>query len=459
MTHALRPYQHDDATTSLAWLQRGRDPLYALPTGGGKTVTFTHITRIVRESAGWRVLILVHRRELLRQASKALAALGIAHGLIAPGHHPSSAPVHVASIDTLRVRDMGSWLAKIDLVIIDEAHHVASDSWSGLLDRMPQARKFGVTATPFRLDGKGLGSAFNEVVRGPSMKRLITGGFLVQPVVRAPITVDLSGAKRRFGDFALKDIIAAVDTPETTQAAVTSYGRWMPGRPTMVFCASVEHSQRVRDAFAAAGWRSAHVDGDMSDKDRDAAILGLADGQVQILTSCELVSEGVDLPAVAGGILLRPTASTSLYLQQVGRLLRTQPGKDQAVIVDLVGNWARHGLPDADRHWTLEGGLVGLDKAVAAARRCGKCHRVSERGSKKCPGCGYVWPVIAKQQTLPNIERTGLSSMSWDAIANMPLRECVRLARTRFDFETIARVRGYAPGWVNHAMQEHRGAR
>jgi DNA repair protein RadD len=375
-----------------------RAPCYQLPTGGGKTVVFAYIAQEAAKR-GTRVLILVHRRELLLQGSRALREIGLSHGLIAPALPPSHAQVRIASVQTL-VRRLDH-VPPPDLVVIDEAHHAVAGSWRRVLEYWPRAWVLGVTATPARLDGKGLGvrvgGVFDHLVLGPSVEELTEDGYLVPADVYAPpMKADLGGVRTRLGDFDRGEIRVRMDRPVITGDAVEHYLRLAAGRPGIAFCASVEHARHVAEAFAAAGVPAESIDGSLGDGDRDAVLARLASGETRILTSCEIVSEGFDLPAVEVAILLRPTQSLTLYLQQVGRVLRPSPGKASATILDHVGNVERHGLPDADRTWDLNGARRRRT-GEAPVRRCPVCF-ACHPPAPVCPACGHVYEVAPRRE-------------------------------------------------------------
>lgn len=356
----LRPYQVQAVAELRDCYRRGaRAPLYQLPTGGGKTVVFCHISEGATKR-GKSVWIVVHRQELLYQCSRALEGLGVMHGLIAPGFTPGIEHVQVASVQTLVKRLDSGRAAPPDLIVLDEAHHATAGSWRKIIEACPNSRLLGVTATPVRLDGQGLGVAgggvFDALVSGPTIPELIAQGFLSPPVVYAPPTqLDLSGVRMVGGDYAQGEIGRRMDKPTITGDVVAHYRRICNGAPAIAFCASVEHAKHVAADFRGAGFRAESLDGKMPDGQRKTLIDELGRGHLNVLTSCDIVSEGTDIPVVMAAILLRPTASMGLYLQQVGRALRPAPGKTRAVILDHVGNCLRHGLPDEDREWSLAG--------------------------------------------------------------------------------------------------------
>jgi superfamily II DNA or RNA helicase len=449
----IRPYQTKNINEILACLQRGvRGTLYALPTGGGKTVVACQGMRQAL-AMGWPVLMLVHRRELLAQALKALAKLGIMAGIVDPDHAPDpSRLIHVASIDTLKARakrpEVAAWLATIKLVVIDEAHHVVADGWRALLDGpLAGAQRLGLTATPYRGDGKPLGDLFGIVVQGPSVAELTIAGFLAPAEVWAPVgAVNLDGVKKSRGDYVASDLEQVMNTDAVTRLAIGQYALKMPGEPAIAFCTTVEHARAVAAAFGADGWRALSVDGGMSVAERDAAIQGLAQGRIQILTSCMIVSEGTDLPKVSGAILLNPTQSVLKHQQQLGRVLRTNPGKTRACIIDLSDNVKRHGMPDVVRRWSLRSGIID-DPAAIKTLRCPACHR-RHAPAERCPGCGRAYRAadhrpVGAQLSFADLSDADLRTRKLDLLE--------RLARSRDDLIRIQSARGYDAGWVSHA--------
>jgi superfamily II DNA or RNA helicase len=455
----LRPYQEQNVAEILACLSRKESPLYVLPTGGGKTQCFVSVVDAVGE-AGWDSAIFVHRKELLRQASKRLTQIGIPHGVIAPGCDLTSHRVHVASIDTVgaRLDSLTPWLKRLRLGIPDEAHHAVANKWDRVLQLMPQ--RLGVTATPCRTDGKGLGETglFHRLVRGPGIRALTDDGFLAPAVVYAPPTgLDLSKVAKRGGDYVIGQLAGLVDVDILTLTAVRWYARKCMGEPAVVFCTTVEHARHVAEAFTAHGWRARSVDGSMRDDDRDAAINGLADGSVQVLTSCELIGEGLDIPAVSAAILLRPTESTALYLQQVGRALRPHEDKTEATILDLVGNTARHGMYDADRQWDLAGGLKGQERAVAGTWRCRNCHRVHSRPAKAATmlcSCGASQKTSGFASAL--VERhPPIAGIEADTLLRMKFQDAVKHLKTYTDLCAYGTLRGmeHPRTWAKMTME------
>ena len=384
----LRPYQQQ-AITDLRLTYRGgaKAPLLVGATGMGKTVIFSAITAGA-VARGRRVLILVHRRELIRQASAKLTQAGVSHGIIAAGFDPSDQPVQVASVQTLARRlDRQHW--QPDLIVIDEAHHAIAGTWTNVISHWPDSLLLGVTATPVRQDGRGLGAMFDRLVLGPSTAELVAARYLTPVKIYAPPQVaDLTGIRTRAGDYANDQAAAAMTRPTVTGDAITHYQRIAAARPAIAFCCNVNHATTVSDAFNAAGISAATLLGNTTD--RDALIARFAAGELQVLVTVDVVSEGFDCPGAAVAILLRPTQSEGLYLQQVGRVLRPAPGKAAAIILDHVGNVHRHGFPDDHRDWTLDDARQRTGKGGPPApciRTCETCF-AAFAPQPICPVCG-----------------------------------------------------------------------
>ena len=441
----LRSYQIQAiASVRIAVMQTNR-ALLVKPTGSGKTVVFSEICRLACEKSR-KVLILVHRRELVTQASDKLTKAGVEHGIIAAGFDPSDHPVQVASVQTL-IRRLNSGTFTPDLIIIDEAHHAVAGSWDKIIARFHNAKVVGVTATPSRLDGRGLGSHFSTLVSGPSVEQLTKLGFLSPHRVFAPpVIADLSNVKTRAGDYANDQLSAAMDRPTVTGDAVSTYRLRADGLPAIAFCCSIAHANSVCASFKAAGYRAKLVTGNMPMEERDEAISGLADGRTQVLCSVDVVSEGTDVPAVSAAILLRPTQSEALYLQQVGRILRPQPGKI-AIVLDHVGSTLKHGFIDDVRAWSLDSKpkRQRKDEPAVAVRQCPECF-AAFKPQPVCPMCGHEFPVKVRELTQREGELKELRRQ--DAIERREKKQEIGRARTLPELLALAKKKGYKPGWA-----------
>lgn len=456
----LHDYQQDMIERTRVELRTHRSVLLQAPTGAGKTILAAHMCGTAARK-GRRALFIVHRRELLIQTAKTFGKVGIPHGLIAAGiTGDRRAPVQIALVNTLANRlDM---FGSFDLVIPDEAHHVAATTWSKVIDHYAGAKVVGLSATPERLDGTGLGKWFQRMVRGPAVSWLIEHGYLSPYRLYAPSTPDLTGVQSRAGDYAREALSAAMEKPTLIGDAVEHYTRLARGKRAMVFCVSIKHSLAVVAKFQAAGYRAAHIDGETAPEERDRLIAAFVAGSIEVLSSVDLVSEGFDLPAIEVAILLRPTKSVSLYIQQVGRAIRIAPGKSEALILDHAGNALKHGLPDDDRDWSLEGrkkrkrgpAEPGDDENPVQVRHCPQCFHV-HAPAPECPRCDHVYPVMGRTVK----ELAGELKEMQRAEAKQKRIEVGR-AKSLEELITIGRMRGYKNPkyWAEMTMKSRNAA-
>jgi DNA repair protein RadD len=449
----LRPYQQAAVDGVRDSFRAGRRrPLLVAPTGSGKTVIFSYITASAA-AKGNRTLVLVHRAELLEQCHRALDSMDVPHGLIASGLTPDRSHLtQIASVQTL-VRRFDRVLAP-DLIVIDEAHHATAGAWASVLAQYPNARVLGVTATPQRLDGKGLGQVFDDLIRGPEVTKLIDEGYLCKPVYYAPKTVDLTGVHMVAGDYNRAEVAERMDRPTITGDAVIHYRKYAEGQPCIIFCTGIKHAEHVAQAFNASGYRFKIIDGTLAKEERARRVLDLSSGALQGLVSVDIVSEGFDLPCVSTAILLRPTASLSLHLQQIGRVLRPSPGKQRAVILDHVGNCRRHGLAEEVRDWSLDGirkrGKRGPQDDVADTRQCPECFAV-HTPSPQCPQCLHIYEI---KDRIPDVVDGELEELK--------AREAIRgrkreqgTAQTLEDLIRVGKARGMKNpyGWAHNVFK------
>jgi len=424
--------------------------LLVAPTGFGKTVAFSYICASA-VSKGKRVWIMAHRVELVDQIADTLRDFNVSFGYIAAGYPKSPAMrVQVASVQTL-VRRAGDYAAP-DLIIVDEAHHATTKNTIGrILAKYLAAKVLGVTATPTRLSGEGMGDVFKAMVLGPSVQTLIDNGRLSPVTVYAPPTVDLSGLHVRAGDFVISEAAAAMDKPKITGDAVTHYRKHADRKRAVAFCTSVDHARHVALQFVDAGYRSVHVDGGMDRYQRRQVVDAFKKGEINVLTSCDLVSEGFDCPGIEVGISLRPTASTGLWIQQVGRCLRTADGKDRAIILDHAGNTLRHGLPTEDREWTLAGrerACRANNTTSVSVRVCPQCFASQQSGMVSCRECGYVYPISARKVEAVEGELQ-------EVLATKAARKEQGRAKSIEALIELGRARGYKDpiAWANYVYR------
>lgn len=411
-------------------------PLVVLPTGGGKTVVFSQVTLDAIDE-GLSVWIIAHRQELIAQASKTLDLFGIPHGIVRAGEIPKPhLPVQVASVQTL-VRRLNQYQSP-DLIVIDECHHATAQSYRKIFGAFPESSLLGVTATPCRLNGAGLGDVFDHMILGPTNQWLTDQGFLSPARYYAPPQkADLSGLHVERGDYVKGELAEVMDDGEITGDAVEHYKRICDGVPMLTFCVSVDHAHHVAEQYRKAGYRAAAVDGKLSDADRDDRIQGLGTGKYQIITSCDLIGEGLDVPIVTAAQLLRPTASPALHLQQIGRVLRYVEGKT-AIILDHVGNTRKHGFASTERQWSLAGKRRSGETALAT-RTCESCYSV-HKTAKTCPYCGFEYPVKARTLTAKKVIDGQLVEVEQ---TKEERAEEVKNAHSLKELIAIAKARGY----------------
>ncbi len=353
----LRDYQRQCLATIAARYKAGlRRQLVCLPTGTGKTVVFASFPTYFRMKK--RLLILAHREELLDQARDKLLrtspalTVGVEQGAREAGPEDQ---VVIASVPTLGRKD-SERLLRLDpntfsIIVVDEAHHAVADSYRRVLDHFgvldPGTDKLlvGFTATPKRGGGEGLDAVFEEIVFSKELPEMIARGYLT-PLAghRVETDVDLAHVKVKMGDFVSKQLSEAVNTVPRNELVVASYGKLLEGRRTLCFCVDVQHAEDLARAFVAAGVRAAPVSGEMDREARAATLAAFRAGELDVLTNCMVLTEGYDEPSVAGIILARPTRSSLLYTQMIGRGTRLHPGKTDVTVVDVVDATRQHKL-------------------------------------------------------------------------------------------------------------------
>lgn len=401
-------------------------------------------------SKGITSWFVCHRRELIIQSIRAFNSADIRASVVAAGFlGDTKSLVQIASIQTLAKRF--TRLRRPKLIVWDESHHIAAGSWAKIHDAFPEAFHIGLTATPERLDGAGLVKWFDRMVNGPSVAWLIENGYLSPYRLFAPNGISTANVGTKMGDFSKSELMVAADKPTITGDAIKHYLKLAPGKRAVVFCVSIEHSKHVAEQFRSAGIPSAHVDGETETSERDLAIRRFESGEVKVLSNVELFGEGFDLPAIEVAILLRPTQSLGLYLQQVGRSLRPSPGKTEALILDHAGNCQRHGLPDEERDWSLYGRDLRKrkgDDGNLSVKVCPKCFAAQVSGRPACQYCGHTFIVQSRQ-----VEQVDGDLVEVDpAVLRIQKRREQGQAQSLAELTELGRRRGYkrAELWAKH---------
>lgn len=419
----LRDYQVDMSNRiDTAWAGGAQNVVAVLPTGAGKTVLFGNK---IDNTHGVRFAI-AHRQELVSQMSMALAKFGIKHDILASpalikwiiqlhtrnlGKHfyAPGAPVIACGVRSLlrRADKLTQRIQASRLWVIDEFHHCLTDNeWGKAVALFPDTcRGLGVTATPERADGRGLGrlasGVIDEMVVGVSMRDLIQRGYLTDYRIFAPPSdIDLSSVSiGSTGDYSRPQLTAAARKSHIIGDVVEHYMRIAPGKLGVTFATDVETAADLATAYNASGVPAAVVSAKTPDRERQQATERLARGDLKQLVNVDIFGEGYDLPAIEVISMARPTHSYPLYTQQFGRSLRTTDGKTHAIIIDHVGNVQRHGLPDRPRVWSLDdreksGGQ--RDPDIIPMRTCRECLGVYESFERDCPYCGWVYEPDAR---------------------------------------------------------------
>lgn len=442
-----RPYQINAIQQARRSFAAGhRRILLVSPTGSGKTVVATQIVSgaIERER---KVLVLAHRAEIIEQTSAKLDAIDVDHGIIQADHWRVRPwlPVQVASVPTLTRR-----LARkpeADVVILDEAHHVSAKSFRAIVDAYPEAILIGLTATPYRTDGRALGDVFEDLIVVAQIKELIDQGFLVSPRYFAPFTPDMSGVHTTAGEFNSKETDSVMNQPKLVGNIIEHWKKLANGLTTVCFASSIAHSKAIAERFLEAGVPAAHLDGTTPASERQAVLKRLASREIQVLSNCAIISEGWDLPSCSCAILARPTESKSLHNQMIGRVLRASPGKPEAVVLDHAGNLQRHGFPTDPQQFSLEGSEKRTKENDPSVRVCKRCYCVFYSRQVSCPQCG--WKPEQKQIVAPNLREGAGELVEVSAEKRMPLtseRERIRLLAK---WRATGEARGYKAGWAS----------
>lgn len=440
-------------------------PCLVLPTGGGKTVISAGLARS-SQNRERRVWFICHRDFLVSQTSATFKAMGVEHGILAAGYPEGMMPTMVVSIDTLRSR-----LHKIgvrpDVMVWDECHHLAAATWTKVWEWAgSECFHMGLTATPCRLDGRGLAPSapgkpgFTRMILGPSTGELMAMKNLSAYRAFAPTTFSAQGIGKTAGDYNKRQLKKAINEQVIVGDIIEHYERLALGKRMIYFCVSVEYSQRLAAAFTAKGYPARHLDARDNTATRMQAARDFATGKLAVLTNVGLFGEGYDLAAQAGmpvtveGVgLVRPTMSESLAIQMMGRCLRAKsyPG----IIIDHAGVINAHGLPDTDRDWTLQG--RGKEKRPATVKVCPSCLATVRISCSECENCGHSFAKaptggrpdpVHKPGQLVEVDAKTFNERrrSWSAV--------VGSCKTYADFRKAGEYLGYKPGWAHYAWRE-----
>lgn len=386
----LRPYQADlIGKIRLTALHGSRSIVSVLGCGGGKSVIQAEISHSATDK-GNNVLFLVHRKELCEQITNTFTAQGVNMDLCS-----------VSMVQTVS-RHIDK-IPEPKIIITDEAHHSTANSYKKIYNAFPNALRLGFTATPCRLNAGGLGEVYDKLITSVSTKWLIDNHYLSPYKYYSIPLADTEKLHIRAGEFKVEEVSALIENEAVYSGAVEQYLKLASGKKAIVYCPSVKASKETAEEFNRNGIRAAHLDGTSSKEEREKVIESFRAGKYYILSNADLFSEGFDDKDIECTILLRPTMSLTVFIQQSMRCMRYKEGKT-ALIIDCVGNVFRHGLPDDDREWSL------LPKAkqetTVKIRECPQCYGVYSPTMEKCPYCGFmaVKEVIHKNKKTVSVD-------------------------------------------------------
>lgn len=416
-----------------SWRTGHKAPCIVLPCGGGKSVIVAEMAKRTAGNCRY-VLFIVHRKELCEQITRTFLWWG----------------VDMRFVRVMMVQTACNRLGRIpdpSLIITDENHHSKASSYRKIYDYYKHAYRVGVTATPVRLDGTGLKDVNDDLVIGVSAKWLIEHRNLAPYDYYAPAVADLSTVRVQRGEFDAKSAEKVMLASKVYGDVISYYRKYADGMQAVCYCTTVKHSQAMAAQFCAAGIDAAHIDGQMKKSERAEIVERFRRGAIDILCNVDLISEGFDVPDCSCVIMLRPTQSLTLFIQQAMRCMRYRKDK-RAVILDHVGNYARHGMPDDDREWTLEGkpkrrGMKQEEEAAERFTTCTNCFAVIAGDVQTCPYCGKE---IEKKQrkAIEQEQNTELVKITGFTVNNKTPAEC----RSYQELLEYAKMMGYKPGWA-----------
>jgi DNA repair protein RadD len=462
----LRPYQLEAIQDTEDLIVMGsKAVLVVAPTGAGKTVIAAEMIRRYAEKQ-LRQAFLAPRRELIHQTCRKLDDVAVPYGVLLAGDKRTDqyAAVQVASVDTMISRALRQGKHKtwpdFDVIYIDEAHVGLTETRERLLRLWPNAKIIGFTATPCRSDGKALGRIYDEMVQVVSVAELTRQGFLVPGRYFSVSEPDLKGIRRIGGDFNQGQLADRMNKPKLVGDIVEHWLEHAPTRRTVVFATSIEHSMALCKEFIEHGVSAEHVDANTPQTARESTFDNFSTGRTQVLTNCTLASIGFDLPELDCVVFARPTASTGLYLQMLGRGLRPAPGKADCLVLDHAGNVVRHGFATDDRYWTLNGKYAQDEEKLKADRerkekaeeltiKCPQCKALFSM-TNQCPECGYFFPPKAKRLTVAD-----------GKLVELGPKDAGPTPQDRADFYRellgYCKIKGFKTGFAAHKFREKFG--
>lgn len=433
----LRDYQEELLNGVYESMSKGnKNIMVQSPAGSGKSVTMSEVARRATEK-GNRVLFIVHRRELVSQIKGTFIANDVDMELC-----------HVGMVQTVANRIKNDKEPTPAIILVDEAHHSLAKTYVNIFESFPKAYVYGFTATPWRMSNKGFTEVFDELIPGKSVQWLIDNERLAPFKYYSVNLMDSDILTHNStGDFNNDSITKAMQKTIYGDA-VTNYKKFADGKKTIIYTHNVESSINVAEKFKDNGYDALQVDGKTPKQQRELAMEMFREGKVNILVNAELYGEGVDVPDCECVILLRPTESLTLFIQQTMRAMRYQPDK-QAIIIDHVGNWYRHGLPNTEHNWQeyFEGSKKKKSKDNSIPiKECPECFGVVESAYTVCPYCGCEFPK-EEQADYDLVLNAELEEVTEDKVFQLNLKTAEECESVE-ELYQLAKENGYKPGWA-----------
>lgn len=465
----LRGYQEDLISGARTAIREGkRGVVLVSPTGSGKGIILPWIARSLVEN-NKRVLIMVHRRRLVKQLCEALNKLNVCYDVIS-GRKRLRYSCQIGMVKTVRNRKES--LPEYDYILTDESHRATAPEYVDIYNFFKNAIRIFLTATPARTDGQGLNLVADHMVIGPAMAWLIEQGFLARyRYFEPPSDVDYTKVKvTKDGDYDEDSEADAISKSHIIGDAVKHYRRLLDGKRCIVFCRGIKGAEKAAQDFREEGIPSEHIDGTMPETQQEDILRRFSRGEILCLMSADLISEGVDIPECQGIIFLRRTKSVILFLQAVGRCLRVKADGSYAVIIDCMGNCQEHGYPADERLWSLEG--APKKKGEICTKTCNRCqsswhaHEALEKAKNDCVEPEEC-PILKGESPTRKTSITQVidedlvekeDPFNWTGGISITLaggkewEELIKKADDEEKLKQIQRARGYHHRWVYHQM-------
>lgn len=436
--YQLHPYQTklvNDARKELA--AGNKSCLLVSPAGSGKSVVIAEIARLTTLKGG-RVMFMVHRQELINQIIGSFKA--------------NSVDLKLCTVMTVgKIRNRLDKLPRPNLIITDETHHSLAKTYRDIYDYYANVPRLGFSATPWRLNGKGLGDVYDAMIEGPDVQWLIDNHYLAPFDYYSVNLIDESKlSKSSTGDYSNKSIDEAVGHTIYGDV-IKTYRDKVDGQQAIVYAHSIAFSKQIAQQFRDAGINAAHCDSKTPQRERDKIMTDFKKGTLKVLSNCDLISEGYNVPDCSCVIMLRPTESLVLFIQQSMRCMRFKPGK-QATIIDHVANYTRFGLPNTPHKWTLadrEKKKKSTNTTVdTPIKQCAFCFAVIPAQSKNCLLCGHKVEIVQTEIKVDEKARIEKIESNFKLQADYIVTKKISELKSYEELKAYAKARGYKQGWI-----------